>query len=121
MSGHTPGPWINDDGVVYGKESRIGFGNTSIDIFDANLWPKALTAEALANARLIAAAPDMYDLIERLGNAVTDMFEQMIRGKWTDEEDHDVFMNAKMIALKPLILEAIKLRAAIAKATGTAP
>ena len=56
---HTPGPWINDNGLVNGTESRKRFGGVSVDIFDANEWPRELHDEALANAALIAAAPDM--------------------------------------------------------------
>lgn len=56
---HTPGPWTNDGGVVYGIESRPRFFGVSIDIFDANEWPAEIAEEAQANARLIAAAPEL--------------------------------------------------------------
>ena len=61
MSKHTPGPWTNDDGLVNGIESRTGRveQTPSLDIFDAGDWPSALQDEAQANAKLIAAAPDM--------------------------------------------------------------
>jgi hypothetical protein len=70
-----------------------------------------------ANARLIAVAPDMWDLIEEFGSRVTDMFEQLIRGNWTDDQGHAVAMNAAMLALKKPVADAIALRA---KATGAA-
>jgi hypothetical protein len=57
---HTPGPWLNDEGVVSGQDSRVRFVRTpSIDIFNAHEWPAGLHQEAMANAHLIAAAPDM--------------------------------------------------------------
>lgn len=57
---HTPGPWVNDDGLVYGQETRERFQpSPSIDIFDAKEWPAELEREAHANARLIAAAPEL--------------------------------------------------------------
>lgn len=113
----TPGPWINDDGLVSGGESRARFApGVSVDIFDANEWPNDLRDEAMANAALIAAAPEMYVLIEEFGDVISDMFEQMIRGHWVDDHGHDVQLNQKMIALKPLIIRAIALRAPIIKA-----
>jgi hypothetical protein len=77
-----------------------------------------LTALRAANAALTAEVEKHAALIERFGDAVTDMFEQMLRGKWTDDHGHDVRMNKQMMALKPLIGEAIALRAALASATG---
>ena len=60
VAAHTPGPWTNEDGLVNGIESRKrGVGTPSLDIFDAAEWPHELQNEALANARLIAAAPEM--------------------------------------------------------------
>lgn len=57
---HTPGPWTNDRGLVNGKETRARVGDgISIDIFDAAEWPADRKDEALANAALIAAAPDL--------------------------------------------------------------
>lgn len=67
MAHRTPGPWINDGGLVNGRESRARFApGVSIDIFDAAEWPAELEDEAFANAALIASAPAMRDLIEGL-------------------------------------------------------
>ena len=59
---------------------------------------------------------EAHDLIRDLGDAITDMFDQMIRGHWVDDQGHDVRLNQQMIALKPLIIKAIRLRAAHGKA-----
>ena len=67
MAQPTPGPWLNHNGLVTGVESRERFkGDCSIDIFDVNEWPGELHEEALANARLIAIAPDLLDLARRV-------------------------------------------------------
>lgn len=57
---HTPGPWINDNGLVYSRGRRISY-----DIFDAAEWA-GYEAEGHANASLIAAAPEMLELIRDL-------------------------------------------------------
>lgn len=57
---HTPGPWINDGGLVNGRESRERYApGVSIDIFNYSDWGVELRDEALANAALISAAPDL--------------------------------------------------------------
>jgi hypothetical protein len=58
----------------------------------------------------------MYDLIEKFGTAVTDMFEQIERGQWKDELGHKACMNAKMMALIAPVNDAIAIREAIAAA-----
>ena len=62
MSGHTPGPWMAKDSRLY---------NFAFDVDDANGSPVAEVCskhggqddEARANARLIAAAPDMLEAL----------------------------------------------------------
>ncbi|HEV2674109.1 MAG TPA: hypothetical protein VGV37_06165 [Aliidongia sp.] len=97
---HTPGPWSNDDGLVNGIETRPRFRrpgshSVSIDIFDASDWPAEQHDEALANADLIAAAPDLLAAIKELVD-ITDQGDTM-----------DVWREALTAA-----------RAAIAKAEG---
>ena len=62
MTDFTPGPWFNDDGLVYG---RAGYGPVSFDIFDVEQW-QGDTVEGHANARLIAKAPAMYAALKAL-------------------------------------------------------
>jgi hypothetical protein len=65
----TPGPWKADMGLVTGMESRNRFkGTPSLDIFDANEWPVELSDEAVANAHLIASAPDLYEALNEILN-----------------------------------------------------
>ena len=99
MSGHTKGPWEvarTDAGIIVRTESvkktRAGASRyAAIGGFDRS-DPEQL-AEALANARLIAAAPELLE-------ALTDCVEHM---HWTQPQGE--------AALK-------KAKAAIAKATG---
>ena len=69
MSNHTPGPWIvaedqvgDDDGNVIADVTLYNEWNTTEGIVTKEMpWE--------ANARLIAAAPEMYDALRDLYNA----------------------------------------------------
>ena len=54
---HTPGPWLADGASVY--EERDDFSVI------CNFWSSSLP-EWEANARLIAAAPDLLEALEQL-------------------------------------------------------
>ena len=59
MSKHTPGPWEADGTEVIGQiewtyEIATAWSNAEISVDDAE-----------ANARLIAAAPDLLEVVER--------------------------------------------------------
>ena len=64
---HTPGPWavqdIKSDGTMVYR--RICVGNTSVGSVGAYKLPKGREAEAEANARLIAAAPELLEAFKR--------------------------------------------------------
>ena len=62
---HTPGPWINDGGLVCGQD--IKHGGPSFDIFDASEW-NGPELEGQANARLIAAAPEMLTFVKEVAS-----------------------------------------------------
>jgi len=85
---HTPGPWVvSDDGLVTGRDGRVRFAGTpSIDIFDASEWPSELATEAQANARLIAAAPDLLAALKELyghayGAGIPSMRQPMLNAR----------------------------------------
>ena len=64
---YTPAPWINDNGLVNGIESRSRFGNTpSFDLFDASDYPAEMRDEMMATAQLISAAPDLLEALKCL-------------------------------------------------------
>ena len=60
---HTPGPWeySTDNARVYHEESNICVARCAGDTFDANSF-----AECLANAWLIAAAPELLEALRSL-------------------------------------------------------
>ena len=72
MSGHTPGPWrveLDDRGYVAnigtrGLDNKPGAVGSRLFRRDAFMTPSS--PEALANARLIAAAPDLLATLERI-------------------------------------------------------
>jgi len=64
---YTPGPWVNDEGLVTGRDEMRG--GPSFDIFDASEWPGP-ESEGQANARLIAAAREMWEFIQEIASAV---------------------------------------------------
>lgn len=94
---HTPGPWWVD-GPGEGIEVHDTFGRT------ASVWGDVgEESEAWANARLIAAAPDMLDALRAVKSEFIDMYEECYPN---DESDNDVTAAIDMVI------------AAIAKAEG---
>ena len=73
MSSFTPGPWRCDgstNGRFYGVSAyREGFRGVPIVVWRGLARPA--TAEGNANARLIAAAPDLYEAL-KIVNAATE-------------------------------------------------
>ena len=63
MSKHTPGPWIVEEGISYAFNIRTKYGYSVCVMFKKNL----------SDARLIAAAPRMYELLAEARKIVRDM------------------------------------------------
>lgn len=108
---HTPGPWINDQGLVNGSETRARFApGTSIDIFDASEWPTEMADEAMANAALIAAAPDLWqsatDLEEAFETQIKDQRESRCVDAHPDDEYHVVITAKQWRALGDALRKA---------------
>jgi hypothetical protein len=92
---HTPGPWETDRNNVHaGQIATIHhcIGNDWIEVWSPN-WPDSEETQE-ANARLIAAAPDLLSALNRLLD---------------DDDAHLTLQGRRNLA-----------RAAIAKATGSA-
>ena len=75
MGGHTPGPWsIDDAGAwinIYGSESDDANIVAKIEITDGSTDYLHDQETARANARLIAAAPELLEALEALlGNCL---------------------------------------------------
>ncbi len=99
---YTPAPWVNDHGLVNGRESCAKFGDTSsFDLFDTNDYPAEMRDEMMATAQLISAAPDLLEALKAA-------------------RPHVVFVNT--IAGDDVLRARLEqLDAAIAKAEGTTP
>lgn len=62
---HTPGPWRTDNNI--GRKSELGVVADAAPCVIATMCnAKAWPVEAKANARLIAAAPDLLAALEKL-------------------------------------------------------
>jgi len=67
MSKFTPGEWLVDGATVYALQDCVWLGlPTKENRFSANVQGKAPEEELIANAHLIAAAPDMYEALDTL-------------------------------------------------------
>ncbi len=62
MSKHTTGPWIVEEGISYAFNIRTKYGYSVCVMFKKNL----------SDARLIAAAPRMYELLAEARKIVRD-------------------------------------------------
>lgn len=49
--------------------------------------------------------------VQNMGDAVAYVFEQMLRGKWVDDHNHDVRRNAAMLDLKDRLGDMTAFRA----------
>ena len=70
MSNHTPGPWFfNDDNDHITSELREG--KAEIAICETG-WSEPFESEQQANARLIAAAPELLEALQAMFAATAD-------------------------------------------------
>ncbi len=120
-SQHTPGPWTleDQDGCfvdVSGKDWG-GFAQVCVKMEDDD----ANKPEGEANAKLIGISPAMWDLIAETGDAIADVFEQLLRGNWVDDHGHRVNQNSAMAILKDRLNDAIALRAPLIDMEDDAP
>lgn len=104
MSKHTPGPWFvraQDTGFLIDspKTKEQPHGRVAAVAQYSYDWAGPMRAEALANARLIAAAPELLAALEVI------------------LRDHMAVHGVGDLEMQPALFQA---RAAIAKATGEA-
>lgn len=70
MSGHTPGPWVYDSGSFYAAVQLNDCGTTNEPpIIDMGA---GRPEDSEANARLIAAAPDLLAALQMVRDADND-------------------------------------------------
>ena len=80
---HTPGPWQdNDAGLIYGQVT--GDDDEAPFICDVCDNQPDYTARERANARLIAAAPEMLEALEFVSMTFADMEASKRKGYYTE-------------------------------------
>ena len=110
---HTPGPWVN-----HGRITQPGLPHSAVaaETLIARVYSKHFgdTEQEIANANLIAAAPELLEAVQSLLKFVSDPAGFSVP-MLSDKEKFGEFMRS----VKDRERSAIDLaRAAIAKATG---
>ena len=95
---HTPRPWIRDYEFPTDKYRHIMNGNGNGAVYIAKLPLSRCREEQEANARLIAAAPDLLEALEVASSAIRGLRKQGSQTAFWDDVEYQA-------------------RAAIAKAT----
>ena len=124
MSKHTPGPW--SVGKVSHKKQRVDIDSLHADqtvghqtwrglarAYGCEDMPAEGTAAMLANARLIAAAPELLEALEELCECSQWVDEATVPKAGIEAAPQQVVVNMSVA-----LLRLRKARAAIAKATG---
>ena len=82
MTQHTPGPWEADDEDIFGQDNKL----VARIAYECNAH-SLLTPEDHANARLIAAAPQLLEALERLTRRLDSHFGGTDRSHdWKEQE-----------------------------------
>lgn len=71
---HTPGPWVVDGDVIRGDQQRNGSISVASMLDVSYPYGRRAGESKHANARLIAAAPDLLDALKGL-LGITDFHE----------------------------------------------
>jgi hypothetical protein len=99
MTKHTPGPWIISGSSIWNSDTHRA-------IYASGRKPvNERDEEGQANARLIAAAPEMLAALEALTSWAIEAQKRLPVETWSDLENHGT-------------IEIIEAKAAIAKARG---
>jgi len=114
MSKHTPGPWYLEEPNL--KKQRVDISTDEAcpttgvaswrglaRVYGCVDWPKSGTAAMMANARLIAAAPD---LLEAAIQSIPLLEEYMQLGIDTDAPDSADAFEAVLLIMKHAITKA---------------
>lgn len=71
--------------------------------FDGAAEYRLATALEATASPVVTAPPargQVEPLLQEVGDAIAGVFDQMLKGKWRDDHDHDVRFNAQMLKLK---------------------
>ncbi len=106
---HTPGPWTLDpeypDEIVAGKRS-IGEVRGGRFVGDCEKPEYEVPAEVLANARLIAAAPELLTALESIKQLLTD--KMLVRNTEGDHQSHWAMNQIPIVSALAQMEQAIK-------------
>lgn len=105
MGEHTSGPWVAEPADMFGDHNIVlaeGDDRRAIAAVVSNMRPER---EVAANARLIAAAPDLLAVAK-----------EMVASEWSYMSDAD--LSEELSLGNEMVRNTIAARAAIAKATG---
>ena len=123
MSGHTPGPWNIDPNEALIVSTRISvqfiamLGDAIGDF--GNAWDDpCMTEEVKANARLIAAAPDMREVCDEVSKTPKEAVAIMEREGFVIDNLTNPWQKLAFTFYSMLVDNASKAEAAIAKAEG---
>ncbi len=57
------------------------------------------------------ANAELKPLLQNIGDGIVNMFDQLVRGNWRDDHDHDVKMNVHMLNLQDVLKQIMRFRA----------
>ena len=75
---------------------------------DANSRMEKAEAE---RDRLALANAELKPLLQNIGDGIANMFDQLVKGNWRDDHDHDVKMNVHMLNLQDVLKQIMRFRA----------
>ena len=83
MSEHTPGPWVVDgEGITIGTVCTHESGVCQeITVPSVSVFKEISSPEAVANARLIAAAPEMLEVLDLIVRIIEDGVQPLQNGR----------------------------------------
>ncbi len=96
MSNHTKGEWKADISLTYGSQPRVGTDDKLVCCVGNGVDPVVAQEEWEANARLIAAAPDLLVACRKLveWHGARDNHEVLLKA---DDQNHEI--RVAMIAI----------------------
>lgn len=53
---------------------------------------------------------DTENLLGEVGDAIAEVFEQMVKGQWVDDNGHKIVMNNSMFVLKQSLVDIMVFR-----------
>jgi hypothetical protein len=71
----------------------------------------ATAAIAAERDRLALANAELKPLLQNIGDGIANMFDQLVKGNWRDDHDHDVKMNVHMLNLQDALKQIMRFRA----------